>query len=267
MVCGKAIDEYLPRTQRYCSDKNCMWKYFDRIRRQIRDSRENLKHKRENLNQKVYELQSDAAKTAGIKNPEDFKPVAIPINVRNIRPLPEKRRLVFCERLKQLIDQAATKQRSSTNLTNDSAKRKKYDARMQSTELRSILNNACAICKGSCCLHGEDHAYLQVDTLLDYMNQHPDFQQNQVFDEYLFYLPNKTYEDSCVYHTELGCALPQYMRSESCDLFACDGLAEIEEHAINTKSTSFFIAAMEGKNVLRSVFIEANQIRGHHIYS
>ncbi len=49
-------------------------------------------------------------------------------------------------------------------------------------------------------------------------------------------------------------------------MFACHGLADIEEYAIDTKSTRFFIAAMKGKNELRSAFIEGNKIRGHHMY-
>lgn len=262
LICDEAIDENVLRTQMYCSNRKCKWKYYDRIRQQSRDSRESLRLKRENLNQQASDLRSYAAEVARIENPEDFIPVAIPINMRHIRHLSEKRRRTFCDRLKQLIDQAAAEQCPSARLADDSTMQAKCYAQMQVTELRFILNHACAICKGSCCTHGGDHAYLKVDTFLYYMKQHPELQQpHQVLDEYVSCLPKKTYEDSCVYHTELGCALPWNMRSESCDSFTCDGLVEIEEHTIDTKSTCFFIAAMEGKNVLRSAFIEGNQIR------
>ena len=263
MICGEAIDEYLPRTQRYCSDRKCKWKYFDRIRQQ---SWESLKRKRENLNQQACDLRSDAAEAAGIENPEDFIPVAIPINMRHIRHLPEKRRRTFCDQLKQLLDQAAAEQCSSTHLTDNFTMQMKRDAQMQGTKLHSILINACAICRGSCCKNGGEHAYLKVDTLLHYIHQHPELQQHQVLEEYLSFLPKKTYEDSCVYHAKFGCSLPRHMRSECCDLFACHGLADIVEYAIDTKSTRFFIVAMKGKNELHSAFIEGNKIRGHHMY-
>jgi hypothetical protein len=253
VVCGEAIDEYLPRTQKYCSDRKCRWKYFDRIRQQ---SQESLKRKRENLNQQARDLRSDAAEVAGIENPEDFIPVAIPINMRHIRHLPEKRRRTFCDRLKQLFDQAVAEPCSSTHLTDNSTKQMKCDTQMQSIELHSILIKACAICKGSCCKNGGEHAYIKVDTFLCYMHQHPELQQHQVLEEYLSFLPKKTYEDSCVYHAEFGCSLPRHMRSECCNLFACHGLGDIEEYAIGTKSIRFFIAAMGGKNELRSAFIE-----------
>jgi hypothetical protein len=266
MICGGAIDEYLSRTQKYCSDRKCKWKYFEYLRQQARDFRESYKRKRDNLNQHVRDLRNNEAGAAGIENPEDFIPVAIPVNMRHITNLPEKRRRMFCDRLKQLSDQAAAQPPSSTNLNDDSTMQTKRDTPMQITQLHSIINNACTICRGSCCIHGEDHAYLKVDNLLRYMHQHPELQQQQVFDEYLSCLTKKTYKDSCLYHTEIGCALPSHMRSESCSSFACDGLVEIEKHAIDTKATRFFIAAMEGENVLRSAFIDGNQILGYNMY-
>lgn len=266
MICGKAIDEYLPRTQKYCSDRKCIWKYFDRIRQRSRDALESLKREREKLNKEVLDLRSDAAEAAGIQNLEDFIPVAIPINLRRIRHLPEKRRRTFCDRLKQLNDQATAEHRSSTHLTDDSTMQTKHDAQMQSTELHSILSVVCAVCRGSCCKNGGDHGYIKVDTLVRYMRQHPELQPHQVLEEYLSFLPKKTYEDSCVYHTRLGCSLPRHMRYEGCELYACHGLADIKEHVIDTKSTRFFIASMKGKNILLSAFIEGNKIRGHRIY-
>jgi hypothetical protein len=266
MICGGVIDEYLLRTQKYCSDRKCKWKYFEHLRQQTRDYQERQKRKREDLNQQVRDLRNNEADALGIEKPGVFIPVAIPVNMRNIRNLPEKRRRMFCDRLKQLMDQAAAEPCLSTNLTDNSMIQPEHDAQMQDTELRSILKNACTICRGSCCIHGEDHAYLKVDNLLRYMHQHPELQQQQVLDEYFSCLTKNIYKDSCVYHTEIGCALPSYMRSESCSSFTCDGLVEIEKHAIDTKSTRFFIAAMEGENVLRLAFIEGNQIRGHNVY-
>jgi hypothetical protein len=266
MICGGAIDEYLPRTHKYCSDRKCKWKYFEYLRQQAQDYRESQKRKREILNQHVRNLRNNQADAAGIEIPEDFIPVAIPVNMRHITNLPEKRRGMFCDRLKQLSDQAAAQPPSFINLTDDSTMQTKCDDRMQGKQLHSILNNVCTVCRGSCCMHGEDHAYLKVDNLLRYMHEHLELQQQQVFDKYVSCLTKKTYKDSCLYHTETGCALPSYMRSESCSSFACDGLVEIEKHVIDTKSTRFFIAAMEGEKVLRSAFIDGNQIRVYHMY-
>jgi hypothetical protein len=260
MFCGEVIDECLPRTQKYCSNRKCRMKYFDHFRQRPREALERLKREREKLNKHVLDLRSDAAEAAGIQNPEDFIPVAIPINLRHIRHLPEKRRRMFCDQLKQLIEQAAAEHRSSTHLTDDSTMQTKHDAQMQSTELHSILSVVCAVCRGSCCKNGGDHGYIKVDTLVRYMRQHPELQQHQVLEEYLSFLPKKTYEDSCVYHTRLGCSLPRHMRYEGCEFFACHGLADIKEHVIYTKSTRFFIAAMKGKNEFRSAFIEGNKI-------
>jgi len=256
VVCGEVIDECVPRFQKYCSNRKCKWEYFARIRKQIRSSRENLKRKRERLKQQARDLRDNTAEAAKIGNPKDFTPAAIPVNMRRIRHLPEKRRRTFGDRLIQLIGQAAAESCSSTRSKDNTTIQMDCDAQMQDTELRLILRNACAICRGSCCINGGDHAYLKVETFLRCMHQHPEMQQHQVLEEYLSCLPKKTYEDSCIYHAEFGCALPRHLRGEACDSFACEGLVEIEKHAIDTKSNRFFIAAMEGENILRSAFVD-----------
>jgi hypothetical protein len=266
MICGGAIDENMSLSQKYCSNQKCKWKYLDHLRQLSRKSRERQRQEREALNQQARELRGREADAAGIENPEDFIATTVPANTRNIRDLPEKRRKMFCNRLKQLIEQAATEQHSPTHITDDSKKQTEPNVQTQDTELCSILKNACTICKGSCCTQGEEHAYIKVETLLRYMHQHPELQENQVLDNYLSFLPEKSYEDSCVYHTETGCSLPSYMRSDTCPRFVCNGLDEIEKHTVDTKSCRFFVAAMEGKNILRSAFIEGDQIRGLHVY-
>lgn len=267
MICGGVIDENMPLSQKYCSNQKCKWKYLDHLRQQARKSRERQRQEREDLNQQARELRGREADAAGIENPEDFIATTVPANTRNIRDLPEKRRKMFCDRLKQLIEQASAELCSPTHITDDSKKQTGPNVETQDTELCSILKNACAICRGSCCTRGGEHAYIKVETLLRYMHQHPELQENQVLDDYLSFLSEKTYEDSCVYHTETGCSLPSYMRSDTCPWFVCEGLDEIEKHTINTKSNCFFIAAMRGTNILRSAFIDGNQIRGLHVYS
>jgi hypothetical protein len=254
VVCGGAIDDRVPRTQDYCSDQKCQWKYLVRLRQ---NWQENLKRERERLMRQARDLRGNTAEVDWIGNPEEFTTVAVPVNTRCLRHLPEKRRRSFCDRLMQLIDQAAVERSSSTSSKNDITMQTKCDVQMKGMDLCSIFSDACAICRGSCCIPGGDtDAYIKVDTLLRYMHQHPELQQHQVLEKYLSCLPKKTYEDSCVYHTEFGCALSRDMRAETCNSFACDGLIEIREHAIDTKSTRFFIAAMKGEDILRSAFVD-----------
>jgi hypothetical protein len=225
---------------------------LDHLRQQ---SRENLKRERERLKRRACDLRSNAANAAGIGNPEDFTPAVIPVNMRRIKNLPIKLQSEFRDRLVKMIDLITAARYSSTRSTDDSTIHMICEAQKQDTKLRLVLINACAICKGSCCTHGGEYdAYLKVDTLLHYMHQHPEMHERQVLEKYLSYLPEKTYEGSCVYHTEVGCVLPHDMRAEACNSFACDGLVEIEKHVLESKSTRFFIVAMEGKDILRSNF-------------
>jgi hypothetical protein len=43
------------------------------------------------------------------------------------------------------------------------------------------------------------------------------------------YLPEKSFKDSCVNHTEKGCSLPKNMRSHVCNDYLCDPLNNLRE--------------------------------------
>jgi hypothetical protein len=66
------------------------------------------------------------------------------------------------------------------------------DPWMQGTELYSILANACALCRGSCCIPGGNHALQKADAFLRYMDNHPELQPPQILEEYLSRLPNES---------------------------------------------------------------------------
>jgi len=255
VVCGEEIDELVGRTQKYCSDLRCRLKYLEGL---CQVWREGKKQKREELNQQVRELRGAVGRRVGIENPEEFIAVAVPVNKRQVGHLSEKGRCSFGERLTELIGEAAAERCSSRCPAGEGTGQKKGDRQAEGGGLGSILSKACAICEGSCCANGDEYGFLRVKTIVRYMEQHPELEEGQVLDKYMSCLPKKTYEDSCVYHTESGCALPGEMRSETCHSFRCDGLVEIEEHAIEGESTRFFIAAMEGKKILRSAFVEEN---------
>jgi hypothetical protein len=61
------------------------------------------------------------------------------------------------------------------------------------------------------------------------MAKHPDQNPAQVLAAYMAYLPDESFEDSCVNHTETGCALPRDMRSSVCNGYVCESLMKLKD--------------------------------------
>lgn len=152
VVCGEVIDECVPCLQKYCSNRKCKWEYFDRIRKQIRSSRESLERKRERLKRQARDLRDNTAEAAGIGNPKDFTPTAIPVNMRRVRHLPEKRRRTFCDRLMQLIGQAATERCSSTRSKDDTTIQMNCDVQILDFTCRLLFRDTLASLFSTFCL-------------------------------------------------------------------------------------------------------------------
>ena len=92
--------------------------------------------------------------------------------------------------------------------------------------LLESLGQACAICKGYCCRMGGNHAYLDVDTIQRVL-QDGDAELDDVVGLYLANVPENGVQDSCIFHTERGCALPRQLRSGTCNQYHCEGLNEL----------------------------------------
>jgi len=86
----------------------------------------------------------------------------------------------------------------------------------------------CALCAGGCCTRGGEHAYLEPPTLRRFMDAHPQLSLEAVVQAYLDRLADKTQAGSCINHTRSGCSLPRDMRSDTCNDFACEPLAQVQ---------------------------------------
>ena len=95
--------------------------------------------------------------------------------------------------------------------------------------LAAVFARACTHCRGFCCRHGGEHAYLREDTMLRYLDAHPDATADDVLAEYLGHLGPRSYRGSCVYHGAHGCTLPRTLRADLCNRYLCDGLKELRD--------------------------------------
>ncbi len=98
-------------------------------------------------------------------------------------------------------------------------------------ELQPHVINACSTCRGSCCQSGKTHAYLQPEFLAFRLITEPEETSATLIDDYLRRIPERSMNDSCLYHTAEGCNLPREIRSSTCNEFLCEG---IREHCVTT---------------------------------
>ncbi len=152
----------------------------------------------------------------------------IPTNSGQIQPLDRDRRQVYQTHVSELIREVVSKVKAGDKDFYDTETEKEGGSPAHPRETAFQIK-ACAICKGGCCCMGGDHAFLKPETLFKYMDQHPQKSPDQVLDVYMDRLPQKSFMDSCVNHTESGCSLPRDMRSHICNAYLCDGLTTIRD--------------------------------------
>ncbi len=161
-------------------------------------------------------------------DPGQYPYVVVPTNSKKTTKLPKRRQKLFREFLSNLINETMSEFEGSKDNKKESNNKEisRYEAEDNEYPFES---KACSICRGGCCGIGEEHAFLKKEILLRYVSGHPDQKPEQVLAAYMEYLPEKSFKDSCVNHTEKGCSLPKNMRSQVCNDYLCDPLNKLRE--------------------------------------
>ena len=94
-----------------------------------------------------------------------------------------------------------------------------------------------------------------------YLAEYPDKDADEILADYLSYIPEVSYEESCIYHTDSGCALPPDMRSEVARAFYCEGLREFRRQLPREGPRVGFAAATQEGEIVRMAIINEVQAR------
>ena len=161
-------------------------------------------------------------------NPAQYPYTVVPTNSKKISRLPEHRKNLFRETLLHFINKAMPEfaQKNGPTEKNQTEENTLYETAKNELPFEA---KACSICRGGCCSIGEEHAFIKKETILRYMTKHPDQKPAQVLAAYMAYLPDESFENSCVNHTETGCALPRDMRSSVCNGYVCESLMKLKD--------------------------------------
>jgi hypothetical protein len=175
-----------------------------------------------------------------------FRITSIPSNAAVECELPGERRTVFRERLALATAEAFVR---AEEVAHETIKPFMTVAiPPQSGEMSAVMGTACGRCRGNCCRMGSDHAFITAGTIYAYIVDHPGRSREEVQDDYLAYLPERTLDPGCVYQREAGCALPRTMRSDTCNRFFCAPLVDLERaQRHDAPVRAFFVQMANGE--------------------
>ena len=174
---------------------------------------------------------------------KDIQALGIPSGLAQLTRLSTDRITSYKTHLQQVIADAALHNKA-TDVVQDqhyNAYGKAVDVEdllSKNAKLRSISDRLCTLCKGGCCSEGADHSFIRTITIRRYMDSNPSLSQREIFESYTMHLKEKTIDDSCINHTETGCALPRALRSDVCNGFYCDSLKAYQKQSSANGLTS-----------------------------
>jgi len=87
---------------------------------------------------------------------------------------------------------------------------------------------ACGACRGHCCQKGGDDAYLDFESVGLAWGRFPHLRKEELVGAYLAAVPARSFVNSCIFHAEHGCNLPETMRSPVCGAYLCGPLLQLK---------------------------------------
>jgi len=123
-----------------------------------------------------------------------------------------------------------------------------------------FMAQACATCRGDCCQNGGNRAYLTPKTIARAVERSNGKTLDEVVDDYLDAVPEQSYEESCIFHSAVGCNLPGPMRSDTCNDFFCSGVRSLSTIVRGRENPPVLAAALKGEKVVRLVVINGKEM-------
>jgi hypothetical protein len=206
---------------------------------------------------------AEAAAALGVERPADYALFVVPRNERPVVPLPAQRKRKFRAHLRRAAAAAARGDGEAVPAPEgpaDVAEGEGGFAPLPDAETR-LLGQACAACRGTCCKHGREHAFLGGLRLARYLAAHPDGTPRQAVEAYLAHLPEESFEGACVYQGTRGCTLPRALRADLCNAYHCAGLKSYRRHLVRHGPTPGCAVVREDNRIEHSAFFDAERMR------
>jgi hypothetical protein len=234
-ICSKPLTLHERFAGDICSDWRCRWR---------------------NLDAQLETHRSDAAEAVGEKSAESFPITVVPFHTRPTVPVSEEERQELLSFLRGLLQEISSHEHVTRTLPTDPNVEQSGNAEA-SEDVAALLGKVCGVCAGFCCHHGAtNHAFLDDETLLRFLAQHPDMPAGEAIMDFVGRVPTEHYKGSCIYHTKTGCNLPRDMRARICNAYECRGLKDARQHFANTDVARVFVVVRHDNRIMHSAFVE-----------
>jgi hypothetical protein len=175
---------------------------------------------------------------------DEVTELTVPAYGGQLAPLPAARRRAFAAHLRTIIAEAFA----------DPAPRVRAS---ESKGVQSAATEAaCAACRGQCCSHGGEHAYLDEDTIRRIARTWPELGPHGIAALYRARVAKESFAGSCVFHGARGCRLPRELRSDLCNEFYCNALKLFIRQRGVAIPQRLRILAKSAEGVQRSLVVE-----------
>lgn len=191
---------------------------------------------------------------------ETFRPALIPVNKARVSKLPTARRKLFETHLRNSLRDAQRKLKDDPGDTPLLFEAVPLEDHWRSDEERAALSQlmiaGCTMCRGRCCLNGQEHAFHSVETLRKYLQRHPNDDLESIVVKFMNDMGEYTMTNGCVFQGEQGCTLDAERRSPTCHQYFCPGLrSAYDQHEAGEPVRAYFVQIRKGK-IARTQFIE-----------
>lgn len=249
--CGRRLSPH-QFGERLCGKLECRRRLEER-------AKESESLRIETLRREAQRIRDRESGLLGVAQPDGYPLVIIPAMRRRLVPLDDARRQAFRNKLSSLVAEAVA--RLSLPSAEAVTPKAVDPVSPRSPTVSLVTDQACGLCRGSCCRNGGNHAYLTVETLRRTMIEHPELSSDDVLTYYLSHLSDETIEGSCIFHQADGCGLPRALRSDTCNRFYCPSLVEYRVAASSLDSARGFFAATAGLSIVAAAFIDESGAR------
>jgi hypothetical protein len=253
-VCGCGISDRQWRLFQTCEFWKCKLQHRQQRRKLKKEIDERQHRQQEKFKRRVRLLRDKAAGLLGVDGPERFVCAVVPALQRPVTPLPEERRSVLGDHLRELIAEIHEKRIAYPD--DPPYESEEAAVHNENSKPLPIVAQACATCQGNCCVQGGDRAYLDVETILRFLKKHPELKAADLVEWFLSHVEAHTYEDSCIYHGVNGCTLPRDARSSTCNGFECTGVRRLMERLTGQGPHRAFLIAAKNNQAVRYNFVQ-----------
>lgn len=194
---------------------------------------------------------------------ESYPVALLPLNTDQSSVLPAHRRNTFAQHVRTNLAEARVRVAAGERVTEEHVTSavlgESAQARTERLAQEGMLQTACAVCRGRCCQWGGNHAFNTPDTMVRYLQQHPEHDDDTIVNRYLGHIGTRTMTHGCVYQHELGCTLPGELRSNSCHQYLCDGLRMIKDACAPGQPVRAFFVQIKDGRTMRRAFVSVSE--------